>query len=156
MAASMAFLGHESRAADPVTAIEHAGRVCADRVILKCNVLLVVWYKTLSNLVIERVSEEFTTEINLISLGWLYGQLFQPVAMDGYQSPMIPFTFILNCGQPLVQIHLLQVVLLVLRPIIAFVTKALGGFSSTANAHYVCLKLDAILFLYNCCGRVRS
>ena len=156
MAASMAFLGHESRAADPVTTFKHTGRVCADRVVLKCNVLLVVWYKSLSDLVIERVSEEFPTETDLISLGRLHGHLFQSVAMDGYQSPMISFAFILNCREPRVQVHLLQVVLLVLRPVIAFVTKALSGFSSTTNAHYVCLKLDAILFLYNCSVRVRS
>ena len=68
---------------------------------------------------------------------------------------MIFFKFVI-LREPSVQVDLLYVVLLVLRSIIAFVIKALSGLSSTADAHDFSLKLNATLFLHDCCSRVRS
>ena len=72
--ASPAFLRHQPWAAHHVTAVEHTRWVRADRVILEGDVLLIVRYQSLGDLVIERVSEEFAAKADLI-WGWLHIEL---------------------------------------------------------------------------------
>ena len=96
---------------------------------------------------------EFVTETDLLGMGRLHDHLLQPVALDSYQSPVVLLAFVLR-REPIVQVEVLrQVVLLVIRLMIALVIKVLGGLSSTCEAHDSSLQLDATLFLHNCCCR---